>query len=241
MEAEDQKVLESQSLIHCAMCNQLTNHTVQCIVRGYELSRLVKDHPALKNRMWQTWIIWKCNGCDLLALEMLEAISAFFEGDLTARVEREPTFYPKAGARSILPKQFRKIPNSISRIYSQTVWAFHHNLDILCAVGLRSLIEAICNDKETAKAGASLIEKINSLGKVGIPNNIIRNLHKFRFMGNAAVHELTVPDGDDLRLAIEIVEDILNFIYDLDYKLTLLNNRAKQPGIYIIGQDSDLE
>jgi hypothetical protein len=46
----------------------------------------------------------------------------------------------------------------------------------------------------------------------------VANLANFQFLGNQALHELKEPDKQDLALAIEVVEDILNVVYELDYK-----------------------
>jgi Domain of unknown function (DUF4145) len=77
-----------------------------------------------------------------------------------------------------------------------------------------------------------------SLTKLGIPANIVENLHGFRFMGNVAIHERTAPERDDLRLAIEIVEDLLNFVYDLDYKAKQLADKQKPGPKFIIDENS---
>lgn len=55
-----------------------------------------------------------------------------------------------------------------------------------------------------------------------LPVNIVRNLHGFRFIGNRAVHELEAPDKSELGLAIDVIEDLLNFLYSLDYKASIL-------------------
>ena len=50
-------------------------------------------------------------------------------------------------------------------------------------------------------------------------------------MGNEAAHELSAPEKDELRLAIEICEDLLNYLYDLNYKtsyLTEVRNERKR-------------
>ena len=41
-------------------------------------------------------------------------------------------------------------------------------------------------------------------------------------MGNKAMHELEPPSRDDLKLAIEVIEDLMNFLYELDYKASKL-------------------
>jgi hypothetical protein len=65
--------------------------------------------------------------------------------------------------------------------------------------------------------------RLNKHRLINSPQNIVTNLHTFRFMGNIAVHELTPPKRQDLLLAIEISEDLLNFLYELDYKAVRLS------------------
>jgi hypothetical protein len=59
-----------------------------------------------------------------------------------------------------------------------------------------------------------------------LPKNVVESLHGFRFMGNTAIHELTPPDRNDLRLAIAVSEDLLNYLYELDYKAKSLSRRT---------------
>ena len=61
-----------------------------------------------------------------------------------------------------------------------------------------------------------------------MPNeNIIRNLHQFRFMGNEAVHELAAPKPAEIGLAISVIENLLNFFYELDYKASRLREMRR--------------
>jgi hypothetical protein len=53
---------------------------------------------------------------------------------------------------------------------------------------------------------------------IPLPQSIVTNLHSLRFIGNEAAHELAAPAEEELRLAIEICEDLLNYLYELDYK-----------------------
>ncbi len=53
---------------------------------------------------------------------------------------------------------------------------------------------------------------------IPLPKNIVSNLHSLRFIGNEAAHELAAPTVEELKLAIEICEDLLNYLYELDYK-----------------------
>jgi hypothetical protein len=64
---------------------------------------------------------------------------------------------------------------------------------------------------------------------------VIEALHNFRFAGNAAAHELDPLSREDAEMAIGIIEDLLNFLYDLDYKASQLcmaaNKRVSKSGL----------
>ncbi len=71
--------------------------------------------------------------------------------------------------------------------------------------------------------------KINNMSGI-LPQNIVANLHSIRFLGNEAAHELSPSTYSELSLAIKICEDLLNFIYELDYNannLTQMRNKRK--------------
>lgn len=120
-------------------------------------------------------------------------------------------------------KHFIKLPEKLKTIYHEIIHAFNDEIHILTAAGLRALIEGICSDKQIN--GRNLKERIDNLNTL-LPQNIVTNIHSFRFIGNKAVHELEVPSADDLSLAIEVSEDLLNFLYELDYKSSrLMENR----------------
>ena len=56
-----------------------------------------------------------------------------------------------------------------------------------------------------------------------LPTDIVKNLHGFRFIGNDALHDLVAPNEFELNLAFDVIEDILNFLYALNYKTSLLD------------------
>jgi hypothetical protein len=126
------------------------------------------------------------------------------------------TFYPPAGQNLATRKVYESIPYQLEQLYSEVIETFNTGAYLLCAAGLRALIEGICTDKLPGKRG-NLRTKINALVDI-IPPKIIGNLHGFRFLGNNALHQLATPTRKELALAIEVVEDILNVVYELDYK-----------------------
>jgi hypothetical protein len=108
-------------------------------------------------------------------------------------------------------------------LYRETIEAYSNSLNIFYAGGLNALIEGICVDKNIK--GRNLENRIDQLNTI-FPENIVKNLHSFRFMGKYTVNELTQPRRNDLFLTIEVCEDLLNFLYELDYKTIQLNASA---------------
>src|SRR6266478_5787392 len=115
-----------------------------------------------------------------------------------------------------------------SELYAEVISAHISELNVLWAVGLRGLIEGVCADKKIQ--GRNLDERVEAM-KLLLPENIVKNLHGFRFMGNRAAHELEAPVSGELQVAIDLIEDILNYFYDLDYKARLFGGlNAAQKG-----------
>ena len=68
--------------------------------------------------------------------------------------------------------------------------------------------------------------KINGLYEQGILTQKQSNiLHELRFFGNRAVHELAVPSKDSLKMAMEILEQIIFNIYELSAKTEKLKSQ----------------
>jgi hypothetical protein len=145
--------------------------------------------------------------------------SSFQLINIIGEYEYENEYFPPRQINHITEKHFIYIPQNILKIYRESIKAYNNDMFVLCTAGLRILMEGICKDKEVS--GKNLKERIKNL-KDFLPNNIIESLDSFRFMGNDAVHELAHPSGEDLKLAIEICQDLLNFLYDLDYKMKKL-------------------
>jgi len=111
------------------------------------------------------------------------------------------------------------------------IHANHRSLFLLCGMGLRSLVEAICVDQSIT--GKNLAVKIEGLKKL-LPATTAEKFHAMRFIGNQAAHEFKEPQPEDLHLGIEICEDILNFLYELDHRASKLMHKFQSKS----GKDS---
>lgn len=143
------------------------------------------------------------------------------DGDSIAEI----TFHPKRMRGDLNPKGFLKLKPKLKQIYKEAITCFNSGSLLLCTAGLRALLEGVCEDKHIK--GKNLHDKINNLHPLLSNKNIVKNLHHFRFTGNQAVHRLESPTRSDTKLAIEVMEDLLNFLYELDYKASRLRASGK--------------
>jgi hypothetical protein len=212
--------------IYCNWCKQETNHES----KGQYVAHWDEDsyYETLAYRL----LI--CLGCEHAVLQEEYEHSAMQDGDQTF------SYFPERSRNELSAKPYSKLKPKLAAIYKEALICYNGKALILCAAGLRALLEGVCQDKRVK--GRNLKAKIDGLQKI-LPNkNIIRNLHQFRFMGNDAAHELDAPKANELALAIGIIQDLLNFVYELDYKASQLRemrrNRAakikkKQKGVQL--------
>jgi hypothetical protein len=205
----------NKTRIYCNWCKRETNHEFK---GGH---KVVYDPEALAEMF--VYRLWICMGCERALLQEEYSNNTMPEG--YAHFE----YFPERSENALVPKPYSKLKPTLAAIYKEAITCYNGKAPILCAAGLRALLEGICQDKRIK--GKNLKARIEGL-QTRLPNkNIIRNLHHFRFMGNDAVHELTAPKSNELALAIGVIEDLLNFFYELDYKASQLREmrRSKKP------------
>jgi hypothetical protein len=201
--------------LYCNWCKHETNHELKGEHTG------TFGNPELGElREVLTYRLWICMGCEKGLLEEEYCSEAIPD---EAGVEFE--YFPKRSQHSLIAKYYSKLKPQLRAIYQEAITCYNEKALILCTAGLRALLEGICQDRKIK--GNNLKAKIEGL-KAILPNkNIIRNLHHFRFMGNDAVHELTAPKPTEVALAIGVIEDLLNFFYELDYKASQLREMRR--------------
>jgi uncharacterized protein DUF4145 len=127
-------------------------------------------------------------------------------------------------------KLFQKLKPDLHQLYKEIVACLDKDCLLLCTVGLRALIEGVCVDKGLTDeiTGRNLSAKIDGLIKFLPSLNLIEALHSLKVTGDGAAHQLRALTRDDARRAIEVMEDLLNFLYDLDYKASQLPKDPKR-------------
>jgi len=208
--------------LFCNCCKNETHHELK-LSHTCEHEEIDHDEDGRPSPcfLWTNkYRFWVCCGCDTATLE--DAWTASWQIDKEGNYIWESRYYPKRKHADHDTKYFQKLSLKLSGIYKEIIECFNASLKISCAMGLRALLEGVCADKGITTG--KLENKIDQL-TTHLPPNIVESLHSFRFMGNVAAHELQAPNREDLKLAIEVIEDLLNFLYELDYKAQQLKKR----------------
>jgi Domain of unknown function (DUF4145) len=109
--------------------------------------------------------------------------------------------YPHRSAEREPFEHFYLLPASIRSIYKEVIDAMNCSLPILSAIGLRTLIEAVCVHEKTE--GINLEQRIDGLAKKGVLAPAQASiLHSHRFLGNVAAHEIQAPESNELLIAL---------------------------------------
>ena len=190
--------------IFCGRCGRDTNHHILC--ERSEGSKKDDDyHWGIDHYFVQ------CAGCD----NYCYALSRWDEDDwdpYSGEVTIHWDTYPVSKGQRPSIDDSDELPNKVNIIYREVIASINSNLHILSAIGLRTLIEAICKDRGVE--GKNLEGLIDALAQNGILSNeqaII--LHGLRFMGNVAAHEIKQAKPREILAALEIAETMMKTIY----------------------------
>jgi hypothetical protein len=214
----------------CAVCKNPTKHRV--------VVSLEKDGSEVdKSEGWSiewadSYQVAQCQGCESVVFRHVHWFSE--DTDEEGNPYATENLYPKRSSTSITAKAFSNVSANLRRIYRELVDCFNNDSPILCAAGLRALVEGICAQQGVSdgpveialKAGGSkIVRKTNLEGRIAglqekgfLTQSGAQTLHEHRYLGNSAVHELARPSEAELRLAIEIVEHTLEQLYELPEK-----------------------
>jgi hypothetical protein len=99
-------------------------------------------------------------------------------------------------------------------VYAEVLKGLNSGTPILAAIGLRAVIESVCN--EHGIQGHNLEKRIDGLADAGMLSRAQADLlHKHRFLGNVAAHEVVAPKPTELVAALDIAETLLKTLYVL--------------------------
>lgn len=215
------KTLGQKVKVVCQNCKQCTNHIIEASINVDETAQIVdSDEIYWTNDDYE---IIKCLGCDMHSFRhRLEHFQMYDEEGFIPIIK----CYPDIKIDSLTPKRYYSAPQNLQSIYTQTIHAYNCQHHILCAGGLRAIVECICKvngitkgDVVNEKTGRSdtktnLQGKINGLSESKyLSESDSTVLHELRFLGNDALHEIEKPNVRSLKYAIDIIENIMNSLY----------------------------
>jgi len=196
----------------CRNCDRDTFHKILRSVHSCE------DYGDIS--VWEDYEIVECKGCKELSFHKSTANSDDWdENPVTHEISITPKseVYPNrlSGRKSIKDKYY--LPPSVKTIYEETHTALCGKLNILAGIGIRSLVEVVCKEKNAN--GKNLEQKINDLVHQGIlTQGNADSLHFTRLLGNFSAHEAKSPNTNELDIAMDVVENLLKNVYILPEK-----------------------
>lgn len=202
-------IMKEFSKDYCPKCYQITNHK--------RLSTQKQSDPY-SDFFWQyDYDVIQCLGCEHLQFRKGyhdESMLAYDEnGEL--KPFNDYSYYPKHLNHHHKLNNLINLPVKIRSIYNETIKAFTNNCYLLAGAGLRAVIEAVSIERDIN--GKNLEIKINNLVKNKlITENDGNRLHSIRFLGNDSIHEMDIPKEEKLRIALQIIEHLLNNLYLID-------------------------
>lgn len=166
----------------------------------------------------ETWEVVRCLGCHTTGFRYrhddFEDVWQDEDGEIRHKIDISA--YPRV-IRNHKKLNLYQLPDLIRRVYGQTLSSYSEKAYVLASIGLRATIEAVCNQLKLS--GSSLEKRIDQLYKGGhVSNGDKKRLHAIRFLGNDAAHEIKEPKETDLRVALDIIEHLLNSVYILEKK-----------------------
>lgn len=194
---------------NCRSCARRTRHDIL-------FERVDNNNASVFNER-DTWQIIQCLGCLTIGsrhkYEDFDDVQENSEGKATHAITIRT--YPRVLSNHKGPSASYYLPAVIKKVYEQTLRALAEQANVLASIGLRACIEAVCNELKIA--AVSLEKRIDLLLKAGyVSNGDKKRLHAIRFLGNDAAHEIREPDPVEIRIALEIVEHLLNTVFILE-------------------------
>lgn len=169
-----------------------------------------------------------CGGCKTVSFCVESSNSEDMEynkdGDPIHTVTQK--VYPGRVAGRPLLEDVQLLPYGIATVYKQTHEAICGKQTILAGIGLRAIVDAVCQEKNAE--GADLSQKINDLVAKGITTQSGADiLHSIRLIGNESAHQAKANSESELLTALEVVEHLLLGVYLIPQKAASLKKIPK--------------
>jgi hypothetical protein len=201
-------------LVKCSDCKRSTNHKIEARYVCEEDEELGPDTWVKMKHEYQ---IVQCAGCDRVSFLHIQHFDEPVTLQYPTPVQQE------LEGRLLEDREQYKLPFEICNLYQEVKTTFQHEAYLLAGVGLRTLVEAICEDQKIA--GGNLKDRIPKLRAAGlITDRDLPVLDKLRIIGNKSVHKIETTEEEILKNALMIITHILRNVYilpDLASKIKL--------------------
>ena len=207
---EKVEVNKTQHEEHKIQCSKCHNDTLHEVVFSVDITG-ENGYDAIT--YWESYQIVQCKGCKTISFRKNSKNTEdkeYYE-DEEYLVDHEDIYPGRISGRGKI-KNYWRLPSVVRQVYEETITALSYKLTILGGIGIRTLLDTICREKQAK--GKDLKEKINDLVNIGVlTNDGATILHSLRDMGNNAAHEAKPPDSYTLDISIDIVESLLQNVY----------------------------
>lgn len=205
---------------HCRTCNHYNRHT---LVAQYQDQRSQDDDF----RWWEYYQIITCDGCDTPAFRKLYTDELQYDYD-TNKFDETITIYPSAEKIAKEIEGTWRLPEKIRRVYQETVDAINRNSLVLGAIGIRVLIESICDDRN-CKLSNDLPSSLHKLKANGyISEGQYDTLMISKDLLNKVTHEAFAAPLGHLKVALSSVDNMLEHMYIHSEDRTQLEGYVRQ-------------
>ena len=240
MKIEFDKTKDKVIQVLCQQCKRNTRHIV---LRSVDTSYSEDWGDGFFSAESKYQVI-QCLGCEEISFRTESSNSEDIDPEYGPVISE--VIYPRRTMETINIKSYLNLPYHLNRIYKETIECYNNDLMTLCGAGARALVEGLCKEKsvkdgpveEIKSDGSRIIKReknlqgrINGLAEKGILTKKNADiLHEHCFLGNEALHELSLPTKEELSLAITIIEHVLDSIYELPVKASKLRYARKKAG-----------
>jgi hypothetical protein len=213
--------------IPCNHCKTTTKH--KAVVTAKEHYSEEQDGGRWQFHAVTEHSILTCLGCDTVTYRSTSTNSEDYgmtdEGE-HFEVETTAYFPPRTHGRDPL-EDLRMVPIGLHQIYNETINALNNALPILAGIGLRALVEGLCNELEAE--GRNLRDQIDNLVTKGhLTQGGAEILHSIRYLGNKAAHNAKPHATDALNVALRVVEHTLTGAYILPQHAKIVFKKQSQ-------------
>jgi hypothetical protein len=213
---ETQEINKTQGREEKLPCSKCDGKTYHKVLLSVDLDGEESDGDF--NFYWDShYQIVQCQGCKTISFRRIYSNSEDYEriAQDESQLDVHEDLYPsRVEGRKGLETEVHYLPSKVQRIYAETLQALNSKSPILAGIGLRALVETVCQEKSAQ--GANLLKKIDDLtAKSVLTPAGAQILHKIRTLGNAAAHEVKPHSEKQLGLAMDVIEHLLTDVYIL--------------------------